>query len=507
MSMDEVVISPAEVVRYKRTRFNPMRQLTPERLTVALDSFEAGSLRDAALLWEAIAEREPTIKNVKEKREKATSKRDWEILKLEDSEEADRQAAILKAFYNGVETVNAYDKNQRGGVRLLIRQMMQAVSYRYATHNIIWNVTDGVLGAVFQFLPLHCFENTTGELRFIGSDYRSEGEPLTQGSWMVTVGDGLMMACSITYMYKRLALHDLVGYSEKFGKPGVLGKSSAAPDSKEGRAFLDAVQRFGNEWNAVIFGTDNADIQLIEAKGAGSIPMPDLIERMERAMVSLYRGADLSTMSRESASSGVTVQSEEMDLLGSDDAMMVSETLNYYIDRQVLRYYEVRNPLAYFKLLVPEQEDVSQNIKVDDALIRWGVRISKAALAQRYGRAEAADGEEVAQLPQGGSVVGAKEVVAANSRPLEDDPDIGVFLAAARDRYAGAAAADLHPLSKAIAKVLQLHGAEFETGLKALERELPAIAGRVFKPGQAEETLVEILGTALVAGMATDDNQ
>src|SRR5260221_4821662 len=49
----------------RRMRFNPLRTLYPENLSLALDQFEMGILRQAALLWEAIARRDDTLAFVK----------------------------------------------------------------------------------------------------------------------------------------------------------------------------------------------------------------------------------------------------------------------------------------------------------------------------------------------------------------------------------------------------------------------------------------------------------
>jgi hypothetical protein len=40
--------------RWRQIRFNPLRTLTPERLASALDSWQAGWLREAALIFETI---------------------------------------------------------------------------------------------------------------------------------------------------------------------------------------------------------------------------------------------------------------------------------------------------------------------------------------------------------------------------------------------------------------------------------------------------------------------
>ncbi|WP_075088572.1 phage portal protein family protein [Verrucomicrobium spinosum] len=59
------------------------------------------------------------------------------------------------------------------------------------------------------------------------------------------------------------------------------------------------MESFGNDWSAVIYGDDGSGkIELVEAKANNStLPFPSLIERADRKIAALYRGADLSTMS------------------------------------------------------------------------------------------------------------------------------------------------------------------------------------------------------------------
>ena len=47
------------------------------------------------------------------------------------SAEAKAQAKILEDFWNSIRVVNAFDRNQRGGFALLVRQMMEAASSKH----------------------------------------------------------------------------------------------------------------------------------------------------------------------------------------------------------------------------------------------------------------------------------------------------------------------------------------------------------------------------------------
>jgi|GEM_PF-5264768 len=180
---------------------------------------------------------------------------------------------------------------------------------------------------------------------------------MADDEWLVTVGEGIMEPLSVAYMFKQLSLRDWVSYSEKFGTPGLLGKTNSAKDSPEWEALETAISEFSTDWAAVT--SEGTSIELIEAKGgAGNLPFPPLVDRMDRAISTICRGADLSTMSAsQGPGQGASVQGDEGDLLEQDDAAMITETLQQ-ISRIVIRErFGDEQPLAYVQVVVPKKKD------------------------------------------------------------------------------------------------------------------------------------------------------
>lgn len=481
----EPIASAEAVKQYRRQRWNPLRTLSPETLTRALEAFEYGDLREFALLAETIAERDDTLKSVKLKREKATAHRDWNILKVEKSATAERHQEILEEFWNNVRAENAYDRNERGEMRLLVKQMMTAVSFKYAAHHIAWRPEPGKLRATFEFVPLWFCENRSGKLRFIRDGIGVDGEEMDQREWMVTVGDGLMIACSIGYLAKRYCLQDWLAFSEKFSMPGIVGATSAAKGSPEGLAMKAAVEAFGQDWTAVMYGVADPTkppIHLIAPNGNPSaMPMPALIERVDRKMAALYRGADLSSMSsKDGEGTGASLQSEETDILEADDCAMISETLRE-VERQVIEWHFGRGvePLAYIEVQPPVREDKEFLVTAMEFLSSKGVRVGKADALERLGFAEA-DGDEealgetpvVAKVPAANAAVPATAVQRARAALAEDLQPLGAALEGALN--AGDEAAFKAALRKISARM-----PDFLTG-DALAAELAAQATEAF---------------------------
>ena len=276
--------------RALRWRFNPIRNLTVDSLANQLDAFDAGYLREAVQTWEVIERRDDILRSVIPKRKKAIARHGWTVLparELQPSEEAEskRHAAALEYFYRNLDCSNAIDTNETGGFSLLVRQMMDAVAKRYAVHEIIWRPkADGTLTASLRFVPLWFFENTTGQLRFLENETAMDGTPLKETEWMVTVGDGLMVASSIAWMFKNLSMNDWSLYSEHNGSPGLRATTSAARDSDEWKAVEAAV---GDIYNGLPVVTNTGDeIKVVDLCRRRKYSVP----RVDRAHGSRDRG-------------------------------------------------------------------------------------------------------------------------------------------------------------------------------------------------------------------------
>ena len=402
-------ITAAQRQQAKQTRFNPLRTLTPAGLVTALDNFEAGWLRSASLLWETIERRVPIISNAAGKRKRSVSRRPWEVITTEKGDAADQQKEAVEYLFNNLEARDALRGDVRGGVPLLIKQMMNAPFHRYAVHELAWRARpDGNRTALCTYVPLWFFEETTGTLRFTGPLYSAEGLPLTDGEWMVTCGDGIMEAISVAYMFHKLSLEDWVNFSERFGTPGVLGRTKAAKGTPEGDAMEAAVAAFGTDFEGVIFGEDGTvkeALTLIESSRTGDQPFQPMVERMERTIVALCRGADLGTISAKDAR-GASLQEDESNILEEDDCELISETLQQYLVLPTLRWRfgPGVEPLVKIQIMPSATTDVAQERQTDEFLIKHGVRITTNDLAERYGRTQAdadegAEGDTIAAAP------------------------------------------------------------------------------------------------------------
>lgn len=403
-----VVVTPQRVTVDLQARFNPIRNVDAEALTRYLDAFESGYLRDLARLMDAVEQRDMMVRTVVGKRKKGVSRYGWDIMTLPDADEqmAEEQSAALRYFYNNLRATDVLNQNLRGGLSLLLRQMMDAQGKRFAVHEIVWQPrvggkADGSLSAEFRFTPLWWFENTQGRLRYLDSSAAIAGVDMDPNGWLVSVGEGLMISTVIGWYYKKLALSDWLSFSEKFGMPGVIGKTAAAPDSDQWKAMETAVASVVNDWAAVCSQGD--ELTLLETtKGAtGSLPQQAVVDYIDRLIPSLWRGGNLSTLSQGSDSVGASLQGDETSLYEEDDIAWCEETLNENVTLFVLRYLfgDQVDPVAYLKLNRPPKDTVDADIKRIDCAVRNRIPLGTQATRERLQLPAPMDDEDLLAGP------------------------------------------------------------------------------------------------------------
>lgn len=489
-------ISVARVQQFIRSRFNPIRLADPDLLSQYLDQFKVGFLRQPTLLWDAIVERDDLLSCVVQKRFKSVARNAWEICMVEtdDTTEAERHQETLNEFWNNVTVTDAIDENDQGEVSLLVRQMMTAQAHRYAVHEIVWQ-PGSVFTAQFRKAPVWFFENTTGRLRYIATENAIYGQEMDPAAWSVAVGDGLMAACSVAWMYKNLSLKDWVIYNERHGMPGIHGKTSAAQGSTEWEALVEAVGNFGTDWSIVT--NEGATIEKIDLATQGQLPYPPLVERMDRAMAAIWRGADLGTISSgKGDGTGASLQGEETAVLEEDDCRWISETLRRNVDRLVIEYVYGKGvkPLAYFNLKPKTRQDVERELRVDETLHRMGLPVSQAALAERYARPLPEADDAILPAP-----AGAATVIAPNAeQPGTAAGNLSAQISQAVTETLDTRAALLKPWLDSLATLEQagLSDADF---LAEVERRIAALSDLLTPDAVA--ALSEPLQRAMAAGI------
>lgn len=494
---------------FRRSHWNPLLNLTPEKLRHYLDLFDMGYVRYAAITWDFMMRTDDTLPSVADKRKKSVSGMEWTIEAKDETPEAKRQAECLKFAYDHISATNAYDENQRGGVAQLIMQCLDALGVHYSVHELIWKPTASMtpLGAPqvlleARFVPLWFFENRRGRLRYMPVEGQIEGIELEPDGWIVCASHrALMRPCSVAYMFKHLPLHDWLIYCERYGMPAFLGKTDAAPGSEQWEADKQALESLAAEFAGL--STRDTEIEILDLSVKGELAFPKLIERMDRAFTVLWRGADLSTLSRDNAA-GASLQSGEANLLEEDDAKWMSEVMNKQIDEPVLRYafgedVEIK---AFFKLIPPDRKGMNEHRANLITAYNLQVPISLGEVYDRLGLQRPMDAADTLikpaqamDAPGGNAPAG---VASANALEATE-----AFIDACADHGGHAVADDFAPLRAEMQAIADLSDPGVQRArLIRFRQELPGHMRRMAQHGRLSGALADILATSLANGMS-----
>ena len=374
-------------------RGNALRAINPDRLGMAIDAYRLGHIAPMARICESLAARDDTWVIAEEKYKAAVARCAWEILPLEGHEKdpaALEQAEALRKAYASLTATHALKGDVKGGVRRLVKQMLEARALGWSVHEITVAYHGLEPHLTLTQAPLWWFEATTGRLRYLPADYATYGEPLLPGRWLIHGGAGIGVACAIAALFKRLSLEDWLIWSERFGQPGIHGITSAVPESPEWEQAVQALRAYSADWQ-VLTG-EGVRFEPITAGNAGAIPYPKLVERMDRAIAALWRGADLSTLSAGTGEgSGASLQGDEADLIEQDACAEISETLHTTLDRLIVDLLQGPQAplLATFALTPQSRPDATREIAIDTHLVNHGAKLSLRDALARYRRTEA----------------------------------------------------------------------------------------------------------------------
>lgn len=398
------VIGTAQATLEQMTRFNALVRSDPKDIITAIDDFNMGYLAPLARLIADYEERDDKMKVASMKMCAAVSRCGWSVRPkkgYEEDESAARQVEVLERFWSTIRVTSAFKRNERGGLNLLKEQMMSAQSYGFACHDLSWKpLPNGELEGTFTHVPLWHFENRTGELRYVPDIAGWDGVPMKPGEWMVSTGDGVGIAACVVACMKRLGLTNWLIFTDRCVLPLLHAKTGAAFGSDQWKNLESALRNINRL--AKLQTDPSTEISAIQMDGGKQNPFGPLIDWADRAIVTLYRGGDLATISRPDAVGGLS-QADETDALEQRSCGRITETLNEQVSAFVIDYV-LNEPLRAEIVVEPvSKPDVKQDMEIDRFLLGCGVKLSKTDALSRYGRAEAEGDEDALQLENPGA--------------------------------------------------------------------------------------------------------
>lgn len=491
---------------WKQQRVNILPGVTARGMASLIDGFDRGYLRQFALAAEEMIERDETLTVAVPKMKRRVASRPWDVLIGEEVPEemqamAEKHQAALKYAYSHMSCDNAVERNERGGMKLLIRRMMSAPLNRYAVSRLIWRPSAEGLTFTARYCPLALFDNTTGELRWAGVEGTTPGKAINDPeNWLIAVSDTcLMKALAVCYIFKRLPLQDALNFCQRFGIPAVHGETSAKPGTAEWDNFVTALRCFGNDQTIATTLGDKFNV-LPNTAANGEQVFGWIIESMKRAMVTICCGSDLATMSRENGT-GASLQNADADELTADFCDFISETFNEQIDRRIIadQFGEGTEPLAYFKLLPPQNEDAELEMKIDEHVVKNGVVLDPDDVAERFGRTNSASVKPDLKRAGEPALPSQDPAAAAN----EAGAKLNALELRERAAFIQATHRDVQPVVDALKQLDAAQGAdETASALHTLAANIAQIEEDVLQQDASTQALEVALATEFLRGLA-----
>jgi phage gp29-like protein len=493
---------------WKQQRVNILAGVTARGMGSLLDGFDRGRLREFALACEQMIERDETLVVAVPKMKRRVAARRWDVLIGEEVPDelrttAEKHQAALKHAYSHMRCENAVEKNETGGLKLLIRRMMEAPLNRFAVSRLIWRPSPEGLTFTARYCPLSLFDNTTGELRWAGVQGDTPGTAITdKENWLIAVSDTcLMKALSVCYIFKRLPMQDALNFCQRFGIPAVHGETAAKPGSAEWDRFVSALRSFANDLTVATTLGDKFNV-LETAAANGEQVFGWIIEMMKRAMVTICCGSDLATMSRENGT-GASLQSADADEMTADYCEFISETFNEQIDRRIIedQFGVGTQPLAYFKLIPPQNEDAELEMKIDEHVAKHGVKLAIADVAERFNRTHDKTTPPAPKSPR--LPVSPLDTTAAN----ESTQQLASLELKQRAAFIVATRQDVQPVADALKQLNEAQGAnETAAALLTLSLHVDAVEAAVINGDAASHALEVSLATEFLRALASPDH-
>lgn len=282
-------------------------------------------------------------------------------------------------------------------LRNVISQMLEAIGFGYAVHEIVWNTVQTDLGTLI--LPTAIKDRKQEWFKF-DSDSKlllqtNDGSrrEMPERKFLVTrnrpttanpYGNAVYSRCFWPLAFKKGGLKFWMLFVEKYGMPKAIGKVPPTATEKEQQDFLKMLVGLVRDAVAVIPQTGS--VELLEAGAANANPHKAIVDWADQAMSKAWLGETLTT---EQTSSGgtqamATVHNDVRADLALDDAAMIESSIN-----QLIRWiYEINWPnekeIPWMNIILPEDLQEAR-LNRDIKLTQLGVKFNAQYITDIYG--------------------------------------------------------------------------------------------------------------------------
>lgn len=487
-----------------RDYYNPLRGLDMARLVRLLEAGERGEHSDLQWLYRTIEKRDATVRGLKLRRLSALKKLDWDI-KLPDElpagisqEQADAQAASLRAVYEGIENLpNVFE-------------FLALASFRGFAHlEKHWKDDNPQLPLVrLEPVPQWHWVRDPDTWAW---RYDANAQNDTSGSAAINAADFVIRElddpineiAAIAFLRKNMSQKDWDAFVEDFGIPSIFGILGPNTPAGEVKAWLDQMEKVtGNSRGALPPGSD---IKSVAFGSQGETPFKSHKDEQREEVVLAGTGGLLSMLTAPTGLNSDQAQVHEaaFDAIALADAAEISALLQTQIDKPHMRREFPGQPVvAYFQLAAIDSEDRSA---LGDLL----VKLAQAGLESDENEISEKTGLKLVKKPQP-PPGGAPGTPAPFANRKADGPldapartgDADDFLAQAAADLAAADRATLAPLIERAAALAAIDDDDaFAKAAAELQADLPELEKQILsKQSNLETAFSNILATAFRNG-------
>ncbi|HBO4355089.1 TPA: DUF935 domain-containing protein [Pseudomonas aeruginosa] len=430
---------------------HPSRGLTPSRLAALLDAAEQGDIVAQYELFEDIEEKDGHVFAEMDKRRRAVSQLEWQIVPPDNPTAQEKDAAAkLQALLAGLDDFEA-----------MLFDTTDAIGKGFACLEFDgWHRVDGDwLPRAIDHRPQTWFQLSRGRRQEIRLRGAAGGEPLRPFTWITHIHkaksgylerSALFRVLVWPYLFKNYSVGDLAEFLEIYGIPMRVGKYPGGATEKEKLTLLRALAQLGHSAAGII--PIGMEMEFLNAAQGDPAAFKLMIDWCERTQSKAILGGTLTSGTGDGTNTNAlgNVHNEvRLDLRDSDAKQLAAS-----ISRDLVYPIAVLNGLADSwkrcpRLVFPTQEpeDLKVYAEALPALVALGFQIPRQWAQEKVAIPEPAKGEDVLQLqvapsaptppapPAGRAVASAQRPPATGAEQLDDtlQPITGAWIDHIRD--------------------------------------------------------------------------
>jgi phage gp29-like protein len=486
--------------------FSILHSLTPERLAIILNDVKRGECPAEYLeLAQDIELKDLHYRSVLSTRKDAVTGLEIKIIPASD----DKRGAELADFIE-----RDIVKNPKAKLRVLIRDMLDALAKGFSACEIIWDTSGAQWKpAAYKYRDPRWFQydKETGTQLMLRAPYDNELEPLKPYHFVIhephlisgnQITAGLALPALYFWMLKSYDVTSWAAFVDRYGYPIRIGKYGKKFTEADKLTLKRAVANIGQDFGAII--PESAILEIIESKHASeqSNVYKNMADWVDAQFSKLVLGQTMTTDDGASLAQSKTHEEVRQDIADSD-VMQVIDTINAalvvpYIDLNFGRQDEYPK----IDLFKPDEKNIEQIIMAVEKLGPQGLTVKADELRSLIGLSNPEEGDEV---------IGGR---AAAAPGRDDEPPPEPAMNTAMNAAQGDDADELDALvdgdgytavSDEIAEVIE-KAADAATDFDSFRRELEKLA-KNWPPDKIAECIAVATFKARALGAAEFDKE